>query len=59
MPNYTLLFIMITGNMLLAIASQHEKEKKGEKRTLIDIFWLLLVFMAWVITIVGMMIWNY
>lgn len=58
MPNYTLLFIMMTGNMLLAIASQHEKEKKGEKRTLIDTFWLLLVFMAWVITIVGMMIWN-
>ena len=58
MTTYTLLFFMMTGDMILTIASQHEEEKKGKKRTLIDTLWLLLTFMAWIITIVGMMIWN-
>ena len=58
MPTYTLLFFMMTCHMILTVISQYEEEKKGKKRTLIDTFWLLLTFMAWIITIVGMMIWN-
>ena len=48
----------MTGDMILTVASQHEEEKRGKKRTLIDTLWLLLTFMAWIITIIGMMIWN-
>lgn len=58
MPTYTLLFFMMTAHMVLTVISQYEEEKNGKKRTLLDTFWLLLTFMAWTVSIVGMMIWN-
>lgn len=48
----------MTCHMILTVISQYEEEKKGKKRTLIDTFWLLLTFMAWTVSIVGMVIWN-
>lgn len=58
MSTYTVLFFMMTAGMFLLVASQYEEEKRGNKRTLIDNLWLLFNFMAWVFTIVAMMIWN-
>jgi hypothetical protein len=58
MGTYTLLFFMMTAHMFLTVASQYEEEKRGKKRTLLDTLWILLVFMAWITSIVGMIIWN-
>lgn len=58
MGTYTLLFVMMTGNLILSVASQHEEEKKGKERTLIDTLWILFVFMAWIASVVFMLIWN-
>ena len=58
MGTYTLIFVMMTGNLILSVASQYEEEKNGKKRTLIDTLWILLVFMAWVASVVFMLIWN-
>ena len=49
---------MMTGNLILSVASQHEEEKRGKERTLIDTLWILLVFMAWIASVVFMLIWN-
>jgi len=58
MGTYTLLFFMMTCHLILTVASQYEEEKRGEKRTLLDTLWILLVFMAWIASIVFMLIWN-